>query len=110
VYNLSVVNIVPDAQRVAVNKIAELFGCGENNIGVKLQKADGSIYWGCHSWWIPEDYATFSNPDVRAQVVPADLLPSLAFLYERTSYSDSPQDNWQAALLELGLSLFESGV
>ena len=103
-YNLSVVNIVPDAHKENVNKVAEIFGCGEGNISVKLQKEDGSIFWGCHSWWKPEDYEMFSNPDVRAQVLPAELLPSLDFLYERTSYSDAPQDNWSAALAELGLT------
>ena len=40
-FNLSVVNIIPDAHKYAVNQIAELYGCGENNLSVKLQGADG---------------------------------------------------------------------
>ncbi|MDA1587803.1 hypothetical protein PDK27_29080, partial [Bacillus cereus group sp. TH230-1LC] len=81
-FNLSVVNIVPDTHKDAINQIAELYGCGSNNLSVKLQGEDG-IYWGCHSWWKPEDYATFTDPDLRALVVPEELAPALEFLYER---------------------------
>ena len=106
-FNLSVVNIIPDTYLAAVNQIAELYGCGSNNISVKLQGADG-IYWGCHSWWKPEDYALFSDDEMRAQVIPADLAPSLANLYERLMLDGNSQENWQAALSELGLSLAET--
>ena len=102
-YNLSVVNIVPDTHKDAVNQIAELYGCGSNNLSVKLQSADG-VYWGCHSWWKPEDYAVFSDDELRQQVVPAELAPALEFLYERLVLDGDAQENWQAALSELGLS------
>ena len=105
-YNLSVVNIVPDAHKAAINQIAELHGCGSNNLSVKLQGADG-IYWGCHSWWKPEDYAVFSDDELRAQVVPAELAPALEHLYERLVLDGDAQENWQAALSELGLVLAE---
>ena len=103
-YNLSVVNIVPDAHRDSINQIAELYGCGPNNMSVKLQGEDG-IYWGCHSFWKPEDYAQFSDADLRAQIVPTELLPSLEYLYERLVLDGDAQENWQAALNELGLSV-----
>lgn len=102
-FNLSVVNIVPDAHLVAVNQIASIYGCGENNISVKLQSPDG-IYWGCHSWWKPEDYAIFSDDELRQQVVPTELQPALEFLYERLVLDGNAQENWQAVLSELGLS------
>lgn len=102
-FNLSVVNIVPDSHKDAINQIAELYGCGSNNLSVKLQGEDG-IYWGCHSWWKPEDYAVFSDNDLRQQVVPAELQPSLEFLYERLMLDGSAQENWQAALDELNLT------
>lgn len=105
-FNLSVVNIVPDAHLAAVNQIAELYGCGDNNLSVKLQGEDG-IYWGCHSWWKPEDYAIFSDAELRAQIIPTELLPSLEFLYERLVLDGGSQENWQAALTELGLSPVE---
>ena len=106
-FNLSVVNIVPDAHKDSINQIAELYDCGENNLSVKLQGDDG-IYWGCHSWWKPEDYVVFSDDELRAQVVPAELQPSLEHLYERLMLDGSAQENWQSALGELGLSLVES--
>ena len=105
-YNLSVVNIVPDAHRDSINQIAELYGCGPNNMSVKLQGPDG-VYWGCHSFWKPEDYAQFSDADLRAQIVPTELAPSLEFLYERLVLDGDAQENWQAALAELGLSPVE---
>lgn len=108
-FNLSVVNIIPDAHKDAINQIAELYGCGENNLSVKLQGADG-IYWGCHSWWKPEHYALFSNDELRQQVLPTELQPSLEFLYERLMLGGEAQDNWQQALEEMGLSLVEHTV
>ena len=102
-FNLSVVNIVPDAHKDAINQIAELYGCGSNNLSVKLQGEDG-IYWGCHSWWKPEDYAVFSDDELRQQVVPAELQSSLEFLYERLMLNGDAQENWQAALALNGLS------
>lgn len=106
-FNLSVVNIIPDAHKDTINQIAELYGCGSNNLSVKLIDSHGAIYWGCHSWWKPEDYAQFSDADLRAQVLPSELLPSLEFLYERLMLDGDAQENWQAALSELGLILVE---
>ena len=108
-FNLSVVNIVPDARKVAVNRIAELYGCGENNISVKLQGEDG-IYWGCHSWWKPEDYALFSDEKLRNLMVPVKLRESLNHLYERLSLDGNAQENWTTALAELGLTLTQDEV
>ena len=105
-FNLSVVNIIPDAHKDAVNAIAELYGCGENNLGVRLIGADG-IYWGCHSWWKPEDYALFSDAELRAQIISAELLPSLEHLYERIVLDGDAQENWQQSLVEMRLSLVE---
>jgi len=102
-FNLSVVNIIPDTHKDVLNQIAELYGCGPNNLSVKLQGEDG-IYWGCHSWWKPEDYAIFSDDELRQQVVPTELQPSLEFLYERLMLDGDAQENWQAALALNGLS------
>ena len=107
-FNLSVVNIIPDAHKDAINQIAELYGCGENNLSVKLIDSADGIYWGCHSWWKPEDYATFTDPDLRALVVPEELAPALEFLYERLVLDGDAQENWQAALSECGLSVVEN--
>ena len=103
-FNLSVVNIVPDAHKDAVNQIAEAYGCGANNLSVKLQDAEGNVFWGCHSWWKPEDYAMFSNDELRNQVLPDELKPSLEHLYERLMLDGSSQEHWQAALEDLNLT------
>lgn len=103
VFNLSVVNIIPDAYREAVNQVAELYGCGDNNLSVKLRDSEGSIYWGCHSPWTVDDYALFSDEELRNLRVPVDLRESLNHLYERLSLDGNAQENWQAALTELNL-------
>ena len=103
-YNLSVVNIVSDAHKDAINQIAELYDCGESNLSVKLVYSTGAIYWGCHSWWKPEDYAVFSDAELRAQIVPSELQPSLEFLYERLMLDGDARENWMAALALNGLS------
>ena len=107
-YNLSVVNIIPDAHKDAINQIAELCGCGSNNLSVKLVDSNGELLQGCHSWWKPEGYALFSDDELRQQIVPTELQPSLEFLYERLMFDGDAQENWQAALGELGLSLAET--
>ena len=104
-FNLSVVNIVPDAHRDSINQIAALYDCGENNLSVKLIDSNGAIYWGCHSWWKPEDYAVFSDDELRQQVVPAELQPALEHLYERLMLDGDAQENWKAALEDLNLTL-----
>ena len=109
-FNLSVVNIVPDAHKDAINQIAALYGCGENNISVKLVDSKGAIHWGCHSWWKPEDYALFSDEELRNLMVPVELQPSLEFLYERLVLDGDSQENWQAVLSELGLTLTQEEV
>ena len=88
----------------AINQIAELYGCGENNLSVKLIDSNGAVYWGCNSWWKPEDYAVFSDAELRAQIVPSELSPSLEHLYERLMLDGDAQENWTAALALNGLS------
>lgn len=106
-FNLSVVNIIPDAHKDTINQIAALYDCGENNLPVKLIDSTSAIYWGCHSWWKPEDYALFSDDELRQQVVPTELAPALEHLYERLMLDGDAQENWQAALAELDLSMVE---
>ena len=109
-FNLSVVNIVPDAQKDAINQIAELYGCVSNNLSVKLIDSNGAVYWGCHSWWKPEDYAIFSDDELRQEVIPAELQPSFEFLYERLMLDGDAQENWQSALDELNLTTVQEEV
>lgn len=100
-YTLSVVQLCPDQYRDAANAIAEAAGYGPGNLSVELRHTDGSTWWGCHAWWIPEALAAKSEPtgdpaidEVLAQVV--------------TSARDSadPVAHWQEALAANGLSVY----
>lgn len=104
VFNLSVVNIAPDTHVSQINNIAEIYGCGPGNLSIKLVDANGNIYWGCQAAWLPEHYAIFSDETLRAQMIPAELLPSLENLYERLVYNGIGRENFNEALLELGLT------
>ena len=110
-YNLSVVNIVEDQYKDTINAIAEAYGCGPNNLSVKLQDAQGNIYWGCHSPWKPEHYAEFTDPDLRAEMIAqfpeeqqAICNAALAALYERLVMDGNPMQNFESSLNELGLT------
>ncbi|WP_180052354.1 MULTISPECIES: hypothetical protein [unclassified Acinetobacter] len=103
-FNLSVVNIIPDAHKDAINQIAELYGCGENNLSVKLVDSNDAVFWGCHSWWTPDHYAVFSDDELRQEVIPTELQSSLEHLYERLMLDGDAQENWTAALALNGLS------
>lgn len=99
-YTLSVVSIVNDADLQNVNAFAELCRCGPNNLSVKLQDSNGNIFWGCHSFWKPEDFQTFSTI-----AIPDIYQASMANLYNRAVEDGDAQSNWASALLELGLTV-----
>lgn len=105
-FNLSLVSIIPDYYYMELNQIAAAFGVGEYSFNVKLIDPDGRIYWGNHAWWKPSQYAYYMDEDVRAEVIDPTLLPTLDYLYERVSIDGNAQQNWQAALSELNLSLY----
>ena len=112
-HNLSVVNIAPDQYKDVINAIGEAYGVGDNSLSVKLQDSAGNIYWGCHSWWNVDDYAEFTDADKRAAKFAeypveqqAVFNTALASLYERIVLDGVPMENQQAALNELGLSVY----
>lgn len=113
-FNLSVVNIVPDTHKDAINQIAALYDCGENNLSVKLIDSNGAVFWGCHSWWKPEDYAEFTDAEKRAEMFAAYPVEQQAVfnaalnsLYERIVLDGNPTENCTAAYTALGLSIVE---
>ena len=104
-YNLSVVNIIPDAHLATIDQISEFYGVGTGNLTVKLIDSTGQIYWGCHSWWKPSDYDFFSKAPPPHDI--PNSAEALTSLYERVVIDGVPMENWQAALYELGLSVYE---
>lgn len=116
-YNLSVVNIITLAYRELIDALAEAYGCGPNNMSVPLGKDGEVTHYGCHSFWRIEDYAEFTDDAARKAKI-AELPPELqdainaavAALYERTVLNGDAQENWQAALQELGLTQVELNI
>lgn len=98
-YNLSVVNIIPDAHLATIDLVSEFYGLGIGNFSVKLKDSSGTVYWGCHT------------RNRMFELVPPPDIPNsgeaLAALHERVVLDGVPMDNWQAALAELGLSVVE---
>ncbi len=111
-FNLSVVNIVEEQHLDIINSLAAAYGCGENNLSVKLQDVEGNTFYGCHAWWHPDDYGTFTDQESRQMMIesledPSATIAALENLYERLVLDGNAQENWQAALTELGLMLVE---
>lgn len=110
-HNLSVVNIIPITYLELINALAEAYGCGPNNMSVPLGTDNEVTHYGCHSFWRIEDYAEFSSDELRnAFISQLDLelqepmQAAISALYERVVVDGDPQQNWQSALAELGLT------
>lgn len=105
-YNLSIVNIIADKYKDTINAIAAYYGTGDDALSVKLVDKDNNVFWGCHSWWQPQDYDYFTKAPPPADIPNAS--EALAALYERVVDGGVPFDNWTAALDELGLNVWQS--
>lgn len=64
-YTLSLVNVVPDVHREAINLIYTAYRAGDNALSVKLVDTNGAIYWGSHAWYKPWHYAYFMDEEIR---------------------------------------------
>lgn len=111
---LSVVNIIPAAYLNLINALAEAYGCGPNNMSVPLCTNDELTHYGCHSFWRIDDYAEFSSDELRNAFISQldielqePMQAAISALYERVVVDGDPQQNWQAALQELGLTQIE---
>ncbi len=109
--NLSVVSIVPKEHRDLMNALAKAYGCGPSNVSVPLCTNGEVTHYGCHAPWRIEDYAEFSSDELRnAFISQLDLelqqpmQAAISALYERVVVDGDAQQNWQAALAELGLT------
>ena len=104
-YSLSVVNLYKDSFKDLLNSLAGHYGCGPNNMSIKLVDNNGNVFWGCHSWWKPEDYTLFKE---------APIPQGMEFLQEAKNNlieflgeeGEQPLDTWKRALLAHDLSHF----
>ena len=110
-FNLSVVNITPIAYLNLINALAEAYNCGPNNMSVPLCTNGEITHYGCHSYWRIDDYAQFSSDELRNAFISQlsvelqePMQAAISALYERVVIDGDPQQNWKAALAELGLT------
>lgn len=102
-YSLSVVQLCPDQFRDAANSIAEASGYGPGNLSVELRHADGSVWWGCHAWWIP---AVFSAQTQLPEEAPQEWHDALAEVVSSVRDGGDPLLHWHEALTGNGLSVY----
>ena len=105
-YNLSVVNICHDDFKAILDMLAEYYGCGSNNLSIKLENESKEIFWGCHSWWKPEDYEFFSKAPMPVgfedfQVARDNLIEVIGV------EGEAPINTWNNALESLNLKRFK---
>ena len=72
-YNLSIVLLIPDAHKQAINALAEAAGHGPDNLSRPLVDADGNPWWGGHTMAAPvflEDFASVTEyPEAMAALI-----------------------------------------
>jgi len=111
-YTLSVVQLCPDAYAASADAIAEASGYGPGNLSVRLGHADGSTWWGCHAWWIPEVLAAAVNPPDEIPGT-ADILQHVitSVVYTEgmsdAELSEVALQHWLSALSASGLTVVE---
>lgn len=98
-YDLSVVLLIPAQHREAINTLAEELGYGPCNLSVPLTHADGSEWYGGHTWAALAFLDHFREPVEGFEDVVSALVVSLLDL--------PPTEHWQTALTEQGLSAVE---
>lgn len=109
-YTLSVVQLCPDPWREAANAIAEAAGYGPNNLSVELRHTDGSTWWGCHAWWIPEVLAAAINPPDggtgNAEIL-AQVITKVVYVPPGSDATGVGNAHWRAVLSANELSVPE---
>lgn len=113
IFNLSIVNIVPESDVENINLLGSVYYIGSGNLSVKLSDNSGNIFYGCHSWWSKEHYFQFTDNTIRNKFLSSrefltqrqidDINLSISNLYERIVLDGVSKENWNAALIELGL-------
>lgn len=111
-YTLSVVQLCPDAYRAQANAIAAAHGYGDVNLSVELRHTDGSTWWGCHAWWIPEALAVALQPPDEVTGAAEILDHAITSVVDRESVPEAereglPLRHWLQALSTNGLSVVE---
>lgn len=99
-YDLSVVLLIPAQHHEAINQLAEELGYGPGNLSVPLIHADGSEWYGGHTW------AARSFMDEFAAAPPEFAAP-LAALVMSVIEGGNPAEHWKQSMLDNGLTPVE---
>ena len=99
-YNISCVLLIPAQHRDAVNALAESLGYGPDNLSVPLTHADGSKWYGCHTWCVQAFIDELADPAYAGEVVDALVVSAVP--------DGDPTSNWAETLQANGLSSVES--
>jgi len=97
-YTLSVVLLIPSQHREAINTLAEELGYGPGNLSVPLVHADGSEWYGGHTWAALAFLDHFREPIEGYEDAVSALVVSAID-------GGEPLSNWAQALLDNHLTI-----
>ena len=103
-YTLSIVLLIPDAHKQAINDLTEASGYGPDNLSRPLVDADGNQWWGGHTMAAPiflEDFASVTEYP--------EAMSALVMSVKDTTEPDcpSPLEHWNSTLEANGLLMVE---
>jgi hypothetical protein len=98
-YSISCVLLIPGDHQEAINALAYSLGYGPDNLGVKLVKAEGAIWYGCHTWCTQEFLNQLGDPAHASDATNALIFSAIQ--------NGSPDINWSKSLQDNGLSTIE---
>lgn len=100
-YDLSVVLLIPAQHREAINTLAEELGYGPGNLSVPLVHADGSEWYGGHTWAALAFLDQLSDPAYQGAAMSALVVSAID--------GGEPLSNWAQALLDNHLTIKSPG-
>jgi len=109
-YNLSVVLLIPDAYREAINQLAEYMGYGPDNLSVPLEDAQGDKWWGCRTGANPtflSDFGAVLNPEVPEGEEPPEPNPAALALVMDFQEGGDAAEHFARIIAENNLSRIE---
>lgn len=98
-HSISCALLIPAAHREAVNALADSLGYGPDNLSVPLSKADGSPWFGCHTWCTQAFLDLLADPAYQGEALSALIVSVIP--------DGDPASNWAQALTTNGLSAIQ---
>lgn len=98
-YTISCVLLIPSQHRAALNVLADSLGYGPDNLSVRLVKADGAAWFGCHTWCEQAFLDQLVDPQYQGEVLSALIVSAVP--------GGDASANWTNSLEANGLSPLE---